>query len=242
MKILVLDLGNSTLFAGVFRDDQFVRSARIVATDPALQLKKLARGKVERVALCSVVPKQTAKLVALVKKTFGLAPLILTSTSDHGLKLAYSNPGTLGVDRVANALGARKLYPGKNVIVVDCGTATTVTLLHRDGTLLGGAILPGLGLWAEMLNRRTANLPEVTLSVPDTVVGTDTESAIRSGIMIGHAGAIRELITRSKAEAFGRSPVVVLGTGGQVTHFKCQSLFTSVETELILRGLQAFAS
>lgn len=242
MKTLVFDQGNSTVFAGVFRDDKLMRSARIAAgEDLALQLTKLARGKVDRVALCSVVPKQTPRLVSLVKKTLGCEPLNLTAKSDHGLKLAYRRPAELGVDRLANALGAQKLYPRKNVIVVDCGTATTLTLLHRDGTLLGGAIMPGLGMWPAMLNRRTASLPAVALHTPDTVVGRDTESAIRSGIVHGHAGAIRELIGKSRLEAFGRSPVVVLGTGGQVTHFKKQSLFTKIETGLILHGLRAFA-
>ncbi len=270
MKTLVLDQGNSTLFAGVFRDDRLMRSARInVGRDrriprpksspektgsglssvgparegnPAFQLQKLTRGKVDRVALCSVVPKQTRRLVSLVKQTFGCESLVLSAKSDHGLKVGYHRPAELGVDRLANALGAQKLYPRKHVIVVDCGTATTLTLLHRDGTLLGGAILPGLAMWPAMLNQRTASLPEVALRASDRAVGRDTESAIRSGIMLGHTGAIRELICKSRVEAFGRSPVVVLGTGGQVTHFKEQSLFTHLERELILHGLQAFAS
>lgn len=259
MKTLVLDQGNSTLFAGVFRDEKLMRSARIDvgrdrlippsgamkkegSCDHALQLRNLARGRLDRVALCSVVPQETAKLAKLVEKLFGVEPRVLTATSEHGLKLAYHRPAELGVDRLANAIGARKLYPRKNVIVVDCGTATTLTLLPRDGTLLGGAIMPGLAMWPAMLNQCTAGLPSVALRASDSVVGRDTESAIRSGIMHGHAGAIRELISKSRAEAFGRSPVVVLGTGGQVTHFKYQSLFTHIESELILHGLQAFAS
>ncbi len=259
MKTLVLDRGNSTLFAGVFRDTKLMRSARIDvgrgllipssdapkkmgSGDPALQLQKLARGKLDCIALSSVVPKQTPRLVSLLKKHFGLVPVILTATAVHGLRVAYEQPEQLGVDRLANVLGAQKLYPNKNVIVVDCGTATTLTLLSREGTLLGGTIMPGLEMSAAVLNQRTARLPKVSLITPAKVVGRDTETAIRSGILHGHAGAIRELIARSKAEAFGRSPVVVIGTGGQVTHFKAQSLFTAVETGLILHGLQAFAS
>jgi type III pantothenate kinase len=241
MKTLVLDQGNSTLFAGVFRGDKLMRSVRITKNVSA-EINRLARGKVDRVALCSVVPKETSRLVTLLKKRLGLDPMMLTSTADHGLHVAYEQPKKLGLDRLANALGARKLYPRKNVIVVDCGSATTLTLLHRDGTLLGGSILPGLAMWSEILNQRTARLPSVSLSAPNVVVGRDTDAAIRSGIMHGHAGAIRELISKSRRESFGRSPVVVLGTGGQVTHFKQQSLFTHIESELILHGLQAFAS
>ena len=241
MKTLVLDQGNSTLFAGVFRGDKLMRSARITK-NVSEEIIRLARGKTDRIVLCSVVPKLTPRLVYLLKKLFGSAPLILTSKADHGLRVAYEQPEELGVDRLANALGAKKLYPNKNVIVVDCGSATTLTLLHRDGTVLGGSILPGVAMWSEILNQRTARLPSVSLSSPHTVVGRDTDTAIRSGIMHGHAGAIRELISKSRLEAFGRSPVVVLGTGGQVTHFKEQSLFTHLESELILHGLEAFAS
>jgi type III pantothenate kinase len=87
------------------------------------------------------------------------------------LMLAYHRPEELGVDRLATALGAQKLYPRKNVMVVDCGTATTLTLLRRDGCLLGGAIMPGAALWAQALAQRTAQLPEVKLQLPKQVVG-----------------------------------------------------------------------
>lgn len=248
MKTLALDLGNSTLFVGVFRDAKLMRSFRLRWSDLknagifADQVLPKIRGKVDRVALCSVVPKQTARLSGFVRKTLGMDPLVLTPSANHGLTLNYRRPAELGADRVATALGARKLYPRKNIIVVDCGTATTLTLLRRDGCLLGGTIMPGLRLWVEMLAKHTASLPEVTLTQPREVVGRDTTGALRSGILHGHTGAIKELISRCRAEVFGKSPVVVLGTGGQVTQINYQSLFTTVETGLILHGLQAFAS
>jgi len=243
MKTLVLDRGNSTLFAGVLRDDKLLRSARIEGGcgAPTLRLMKLARGKVDRVALCSVVPNETDRLVTWVKKTLAIEPAVLTPLADHGLKLAYRHPAELGADRLANALGAAKLYPGRNVIVVDCGTATTLTLLRRDGCLLGGTIMPGVALWADMLAQRTARLPAAELQWPRQAVGRDTHAALRSGILHGHTGAIRELIQQCRREAFGRASVVVLGTGGAVTHFNSQSLFTALELGLILHGLQAFA-
>jgi type III pantothenate kinase len=200
----------------------------------------LIRGEVGRVALCSVVPDRTARLVRQVRAATGLVPRVLDATADHGLGIAYRQPEKLGADRVAVMIGAQKLYPKKNIIVVDCGTATTLTLLRRDGTLLGGSILPGLGLWSEMLAQRTARLPQVSLQTPGQVVARDTVGALRSGIVIGHAGAVRELVARSRAEAFGRGPVVVIGTGGMAAHLKGQRLFTVTEPALILHGLQSF--
>lgn len=245
MKTLALDLGNSTLFAGVFRDGTLLRSRRFDAGRdrliPPEALEKFARPNVDQVALCSVVPALTAGLVQWVRDALHLEPRVLTATADHGLKIAYRQPARLGADRVAAALGARRLFPGRNLIVVDCGTATTVTATGRDGTLHGGAILPGLGLWPEMLARRTGQLPEVRLSPPSQVVANDTAAALRSGIVIGHAGAIRELVARSRAEVFGRQAVTVVGTGGMVTYLKGQSLFTAVEPGLILHGLDFFS-
>ena len=246
MRTLALDLGNSTLFAGVFEDGRLLRSVRIEARttdfDNALvpAIKRLARGKIDRIALCSVVPDRTDSLAAAVRDAFGVEPQILTAAADHGLKIGYRNPQQLGPDRIATVLGARKLHPQQNVIVVDCGTATTITVADRAGRLHGGAILPGLGLWPAMLAQRTARLPAVTLRAPTTVVARDTAAAIRSGAIIGHAGAIRELVTRSRAEVFGRQRVTVLGTGGMVTHLKGQRLFTAVEPGLILHGLDFF--
>jgi type III pantothenate kinase len=203
--------------------------------------RRLIRGKFGHVALCSVVPDQTASLVKQVRAATGLMPRVLDATSDHGLRTAYRQPEKLGADRVAAALGAQKLYPGKNVIVVDCGTATTLTLLSRAGVVLGGSIMPGLALWPEMVARRAAQLPQVALQTPKQVVARDTVGALRSGIVIGHAGAIRELVARSRAEAFGRARVVVIGTGGMAAHLKDQRLFTMTEPALILHGLQSFA-
>ena len=90
----------------------------------------------------------------------------LTADAAHGLTIGYHRPGQLGADRVATAIGAQVLYPKRHVVVVDCGTATTVTALRSDGTLLGGAILPGLSLWPETLALRTAQLPRIQLRRP----------------------------------------------------------------------------
>ncbi|MCF7686854.1 MAG: type III pantothenate kinase [Cephaloticoccus sp.] len=247
MKTLALDLGNSTLLAGEFRGKKLVRQFRVPAAAVlsagafATEVAHRISSDVSRVVLCSVVPARTERLMVHLRRTLNIEPDVLTPLADHGLQLAYRRPAELGADRLANALGAAKLYAGRNVIVVDCGTATTLTLLRRDGCLLGGAIMPGLALWADMLAQRTARLPAVELQWPRQAVGRDTQAALRSGILHGHTGAIRELIRQCRREAFGRAAVVVLGTGGAVTHFKSQSLFTALEPGLILHGLQAFA-
>jgi type III pantothenate kinase len=303
MRTLVLNLGNTSLFAGVFSDERGrmpLRQIRSVATSvsewssaqppnvaasvsewipkPPLAhargykeivaqssanltthfrvpirdaatargfarlVARRVRGKIDRAALCSVVPALTAPIARHIHRTFGIAPQILTADAPHGLTIGYRRPRELGTDRLAAALGARVLFPKSNVIVVDCGTATTVTALRRDGVLAGGAIFPGFSLWADLLATRTAQLPRIALRKPRAAVGRSPREAIASGLYHGHAGAIRELIQRVHAEAFGRQKAVVIGTGGHAPRFVREKLFTVLAPDLILTGLRAFAA
>lgn len=246
MNILVLNLGNTSLFGGVFEQGKLRRSFRVPVGQAvttagfARHVKPLIKGEVSAVALASVVPKHTSALMYAVWHHLGVAADLLTVDAAHGLKIGYYRPRELGTDRLAAILGARALYPRQNVMVVDCGTATTVTALDRSGTLLGGAILPGLALLAEVLAARTAQLPHIAPTRPKRALGRGTAEGIASGVFYGHVGAIREVVARIRAEAFGRAKVVVLGTGGNAELLGRENLFTRQEPNLILFGLQDF--
>jgi type III pantothenate kinase len=248
MRTWVADLGNSTLFVGVFAGAQRESSFRVPLA-AALAKGGLARqvaprlhGHFDAAALCSVIPAHTEAIAQGLTAATGCAPALLTARSS-GLRIAYRRPSELGHDRLACALGARTLFPKRDVVVVDCGTATTVTAVSREGTIQGGAILPGLSLWADMLALRTAQLPKVVLDGrPPSALGQSTRDGLRAGIVLGHVGAIRELTQRLAREAFGaRARPVVVGTGGHAPRFVREKLFTVIEPELILTGLNAFA-
>ena len=247
MRTLVLNIGNSSLFGGVFAADRLVMQFRVPveAAATARGWKKFLtprlRGKIHRAALCSVVPALTNKVVRQVEANLGISPVLLTAAAFHGLKIGYQNPRELGTDRLAAALGARLLFPEQNVVIIDCGTATTVTALGKKGVLLGGAIFPGLGLWSGMLAARTAQLPPAEVSRPPAALGRSTAHGLQSGIFYGHAGAVRELTQRIRKEAFGQAPAVVVGTGGFAGLLTLENLFTVHEPELILTGLHYFA-
>jgi type III pantothenate kinase len=240
MRILVLAIGNTSLFGGVYSGARLATSFRLPNT-ALVDLPQHVRGTIDRAALCSVVPAETPDALRFIRRTWNLDTQLLTSDAPHGLTLGYRQPRQLGSDRIAAAVGARALYPDRNVIVVDCGTATTVTALSADGTLVGGAILPGLALWPEMLALRTAQLPRIKLRRPRVALGRSTEDGIASGVFFGHIGAIRETVARVQAEAFGRAKCTVVGTGGHALRFSREKLFTATEPTLILRGLREFA-
>ena len=234
---LVLNIGNTSLFGGVLRG-KTLRTFRLAQNDLVGLRAELACAKnVTSAVLCSVVPKLTPKIAALVKRATGVTPHVLGADSPHGLKIAYRDPKKLGADRLAAAIGARALFPQKSVIVVDCGTATTVTALTKTGEIAGGAILPGAGLWAEALSGRTAQLPKIRLGRPRTSAGRSPEEAIASGIYFGHLGAVRELVARLRREVFRGAQVVVVGTGGNAPLYAGEKLFTVEEPRLILHGL-----
>lgn len=285
MRLLALNLGNTSLIAGLFQGARFVRRlkvpAALAASASGFERELLARlrpaptsgtsrgvgaaqerrrhlgsgmaaacagaastgrpGSVDRIVLCSVVPSRTAALSRRLERAFGVEPVLLTADAQHGLRIGYRRPRELGTDRLAAALGARALYPKNNVIVVDCGTAATLTAVTADGLLAGGAILPGLALWAEALAARTAQLPHVVARRPRHALGRSPVEAIASGLYHGHRGALQALIAAIAAEAFGKKAFVVVGTGGGAPLFRGESLFDRLEPDLVLRGLLAFA-
>lgn len=245
LRTLVVAIGNSSIFAGVFDGSRLAGSHRMPAgADPGgldAWLASACRGGTGAAALCSVVPELTPAMVGAVRELCGVAPRVLLPGGRHGLLVAYREPGRMGADRVAAALGARAEYPRRNVVIVDFGTATTVTALSRAGVILGGAILPGAGLWAGMLAEHTAQLPLVDLRRPRAALGRSTEEGLRSGIFHGHAGAVRELTGRIRREAFGRAAAVVVGTGGNAGLFAGEGLFAESKPDLVLRGLLLFS-
>lgn len=240
-RTLVFSIGNTTIFGGVFSGGRLVQTFRLAPGELG-QLSARVRGRIDAAAFCSVVPAATRAALGLVRRTWRIEPRVLTAESAHGLKIGYRRPRELGADRVASALGARVCGAGGNAIVVDCGTATTVTALRRDGTLLGGAIFPGFALWAEVLAARTAQLPRVVTVRPRAAVGRSPREGIAAGVFFGHVGAIRETVARVRAEAFGRAKCLVIGTGGNAPRFAGEALFDRLEPNLTLIGLQRYAT
>jgi type III pantothenate kinase len=170
-------------------------------------------------------------------KYFRSEPFVLQPGVRTGLKIKYRNPIEVGPDRIANAVAVSQLWPGRDAIIVDVGTATTFDVLTANRDYLGGVILPGPGISVEALAGKTARLPAVEIHRPDVALGRSTIESIQSGVYHGQVGAIRHLATELAAEAFdGRRPLFV-GTGGFARMFEREKLFDEIHPELVLRGL-----
>lgn len=248
--LLCLDVGNTQIHGGVFAEDalkcQFRKSTHPLGSSDELGVFFLAVLRengvdpraVTQVAVCSVVPPAAYPLRGASVKYFHTEPFVLQAGVKTGLKIRYRNPAEVGADRVANAIAATQRHPGRDVIVVDCGTATTFDVVTAGGDYLGGAIMPGVGLSAEMLSTRTAKLPAVEIHRPDAALGRTSVESIQSGLYHGHAGAVRHMLAALTAEAFGGAKPLVVGTGGFARMFDAERLFDEVVPELVLLGLR----
>ena len=248
--LLCLDIGNSQIHGGVFDGDtlrcQFRKSTQTSDSSDELGIFFAAVLRengvdprtIQRVAICSVVPAALHALRGAAVKYFHCEPFVLQAGVKTGLKVRYRNPHEVGADRIAGAIAATRRYPKQDLLVVDCGTATTVEVVTADGDYLGGVILPGVGVSAASLASNTAKLPRVEIARPEFVLGRTTVESIQSGLYHGHVGAIRHILASLQAEAFPASKPRIIGTGGFSRMFEAEGLFDEIVPELVLWGLK----
>lgn len=246
--LLAIDIGNSNLAFGIFRDRVLQHHWRL-RTDltktsdqygaAILDLIGAAGMEVEHVLgviVSSVVPALTPTIEELARIYLHRHPLVVSADMDTGLKILYTNPRELGIDRLVNAAVAYARYR-RALIIVDCGTATTFSAVSGAGEYLGGAIAPGLGIATEALVLRTAQLPAVNLVPPKTAIGRDTVSSIQAGLVFGHAGLVDEIVRRMQTE-MGQE-TLVLATGGLAGVIAPESrMIQETRPFLILEGLE----
>jgi type III pantothenate kinase len=249
--ILAIDVGNSQILGGLFLDNKLVLQFRRISS-PGTSSDELGiflRGvirendfdpdQVKEIVCCSVVPAINHSLASACVKYFGQEAFFVQAGVKTGLKIRYNNPKDVGADRIANAIGGIARYPGKDLIIIDLGTATTFDALTFDKNYLGGSIAPGLKMSMTALETGTAKLPSVEIVTPENSCGSSTIEAIQSGLFYGHIGMMKEITRRFESECFaGRKPVV-LGTGGFSRLFESSGLFTEIVPDLVLLGLKA---
>jgi type III pantothenate kinase len=220
--LLALDIGNTKIALGVYRDGDWAGDWRItthldhLADEYAMLLKSLLAeahlkfSDLSGTVIGSVVPPMTAVFGELAERYVGRPALVLGPSVKTGVAIRIDNPAETGADRIANTAAAHRLYGGP-AIVIDLGTATTFDVVSEAGEYLGGAIAPGLGIAAEALVRRTARLPKVELVPPSGAIGRSTVQAMQSGLVFGYLGLVKELVACLRAEMKGEPKVIATG-------------------------------
>lgn len=248
--ILSIDVGNSTTSCGLFKDDkivlQFRRETNIHSSSDEIGVffrSVLAENgfdwhEITRVGICSVVPSVNYSLSSACSKYLNQEPLFIQAGIKTGLKLKYGNPKEVGADLIAAAIGGINLYPDRDLIIVDMGTATTLELVTKNKEFLGGSILPGLKISIDALASGTAKLPMVEIAKPAGLTGATTTEAIQVGLYYGTAGSIKEICYQYQKKVFKGEQPFILGTGGFSKLFNEYKLFDQVVPELVLYGVK----
>ncbi len=247
--LLCVDVGNTQIHGGVFNGKELVLQFRKTSRQQfssdevgiflrsVLRENKIDSDLVNDISICSVVPDLNHSLRNGCLKYFNKDPFFLKPGVKTGLKIKYRNPLEVGSDRIANAIAAMNLFPNKNLIVVDFGTATTFCVISKAKEYLGGIILPGIKISMEALESRTAQLPIVEIKEVSEVIGRSTVESIQSGLYHGQIGMVRELKTKIIHEAFQDEDPIVIGTGGFSRLFETAELFNVISPTLVLEGL-----
>ncbi len=235
-RFLAVDQGNSLLKLTLFEGDELKQTCRFDAEALEDVFNAVDSWHPECGAFCSV-GKIDTRLVESMRLALDGQLLILSHSTRLPIGIDYSTPGTLGLDRVALAVGASYIYKGEAVAVVDAGTAVTLDVVDSRPAFIGGRITAGLRLRFSALHSHTAALPLVTADGDLPVAGYSTDTSIRSGVVLGLADEITETFRQYK-ETYGcRRLVLTGGDAGCLAPYITTRIPADHVADLMARGL-----
>lgn len=246
--LLAIDIGNTNITLGAYEDEILRFTARLatahgttsdqyaVEIKNILELYGLNADRIEDCIISSVVPSVGGAVCNAVSLLCDIVPLELGPGVKTGLNIKIDNPAQLGADLVAGAVGAIIEYT-LPCVVIDMGTASTISVIDRNGAYLGGVISAGVRLTLKALTENTAQLPSIDINAPKSVIGSNTVDCMKSGLIYGTAAMLDGLLDRI-SEELGEVPTVV-ATGGLskdiIIHCKNNIIYNS---NLLLDGLR----
>lgn len=248
--LLCLDIGNSHIFGGVFKNNKLALRFRhatycsITSDQLGIFLKNVLREnsfdpkQITMIALCSVVPSIDYSLRAACKKYFQIEPFVLDHTAKTSIKIKTKNPRENGADIIAGIIAAIHHHPQKNLIVMDLGTVTTIAAVTKSKEYLGATFIPGIGTAMNSLQVNAAKLFSVEIIAPQKALGRSTTESIQAGLYFGHLGAIKEITTQITTEVFPKSSPLLVATGGFSHLFAHEKLFHHLDPDLVLQGIK----
>jgi type III pantothenate kinase len=246
--LLAIDIGNTNVVLGVFENhtlrcrwrlDSNLRRSEdewMVMMRSLFANEELKLSDIDGVAISSVVPSTTPVFTSIFQKSTDISTLLISCNLDVGLKIRYTDPSSVGADRLCNALAGYEMYGGP-LIIIDLGTATTFDVISEKGDYLGGIISPGLETAAQYLHQSAAKLPSVELKFPEKIIATNTEQSIQAGIMFGTVASVEGVVERINKE-LGHDAFVVATGGLSNLFFKKIQVIKAYEPNLTLIGIE----
>ena len=245
--ILAIDIGNTNIVLGCLEGREILKEARM-ATDilktsdqycaelfGMLNLLEVDLKSIEGTIISSVVPPVLNSFRTAIIKLTGKKPLVVGPGIKTGINILLDNPAMAGGDLIVGAVAALAEYQPP-LLLIDMGTATTITAIDARGNFLGGCVCPGVKISAEALSGKTAQLPAVSLEAPKRAIGRNTVDCMQSGLMMGHAAMVDGMLDRMEAELGGQANVVATGGIARFVIPMCRRKMV-YDKDLLLKGL-----
>lgn len=243
---LGVDIGNTNITIGVFDGQSWSEHRYTSDSSQSVEhyedhfrtlYEDLKFATIEGIAVSSVVPNLTKKVLEALEYAFQKSPLLLEKRLYNVLPIVPLNPDEIGTDLVANALAGWERF-NSSFLVVDFGTALTYTYVDTKGEITGVSIAPGIQTAMNTLASNAAQLPEVDLDLPERSLGTNTVEAIKAGIMWGFVGQVQFMVDKIRKQYH---PNFVVATGGLSEVLDpLRDTFDGIDRHLTLKGLRQF--
>ena len=246
--LLAIDAGNTNIVFGIHDGNSWIQEWRFETIPIKNQVEyeiflrsnfleyDLKLEAVKGIVISSVVPQLNHILTEFTRALIGQEAVFVGPKIYDLLPVTTNNPHQIGTDLVSNAMAGHTLYK-ENIIIVDFGTALTFTVVDKSGQVRGVNIAPGLRTAIKALVGNTAQLPEVPLELPKSVIGTDTISAIQNGVLWGYVALVEGMLNRIETEVGENYKVVATGGLSSILH-PLHNRFDQVNRHLTLEGLR----
>ena len=245
--ILAIDVGNTNIVLGCIDGDEclFVERLSTVRTKTELEyaidiknvldIYHIHRSDIEGGIVSSVVPQITNIVKLAVEKILKKEVLVVGAGIKTGLNIRMDNPAQLGSDLVVNAVAGIAEYPVP-LLILDIGTANTVSVIDKNKNYIGGMIYPGIGVSLDSLTARASQLGGIGIEAPEHIIGKNTVECMKSGIIYSSAAAIDGIIDRLQDELEGEATVIATGGLAKKIVPYCKREII-LDDDLLLKGL-----
>lgn len=245
--VLAIDIGNTNIVLGGFEGDELTFVARIATNAnktedeyatkirSVLAIHGVDKSNIEGAIISSVVPPLNSVMKKAIRFVYGIDPIMVGPGIKTGIKIQCDNPASVGADLISACVAAHHIY-GSPSLVIDMGTATKIMVIDETGAFIGVSIGPGVGMGLKALASGTAQLPQIGLEAPKSVIGKNTVDCMKSGVVFGNACLIDGMIDRFNEEMGAELPVYATGGLASTIVCHCKHKIT-LDEDLLLKGL-----
>ena len=252
MRLLAFDIGNTQIKIGLFEDENLKHIWKLTTgtkrtTDEygaailsMLQTREIKPSTIDRAAVSSVVPAIMHSLLESIRRYLKIEPLVIGPGTKSGVKIKTANPREVGADLICDVAACVEYYSSP-AIIVDFGTVTKYEIIDEKGALMAAVFSPGIGISAEAMSEKAAQLPPIEIKKPDSIITSVTMECMQAGLVYGYIGQVEYIVAQIKKE-MGLPDIKVIATGGfgriLVPEISCIDHY---DNELTLRGIRLIA-